>query len=136
MGDAAGQVKPTTGGGIYYGLLSAQIAADTLHEALSSNDFSDMEFAKYEKRWKRKLSKELRTDYFARRLFEKLSDKSIERAFHIIESNGIHESLLKSDAFSFDWHGEMIKRGLKHLGLGGTISLIRPLISARLITNT
>ncbi|GAH60574.1 unnamed protein product, partial [marine sediment metagenome] len=30
VGDAAGQVKPTTGGGIYYGLLCADIAANCL----------------------------------------------------------------------------------------------------------
>jgi len=29
LGDAAGLVKPTTGGGIYYGLLSARLAAET-----------------------------------------------------------------------------------------------------------
>ena len=34
--DAAGQVKPTTGGGIYFGLLCADMAADTLHQALQS----------------------------------------------------------------------------------------------------
>src|SRR5205814_6508463 len=30
VGDAAGLVKPTTGGGIYYSLISGQIAADVL----------------------------------------------------------------------------------------------------------
>jgi digeranylgeranylglycerophospholipid reductase len=34
VGDAAGQVKPTTGGGVYYGLLCAEIAADTMHRAM------------------------------------------------------------------------------------------------------
>jgi flavin-dependent dehydrogenase len=29
VGDAAGQVKPTSGGGIYYGMLCADIAANT-----------------------------------------------------------------------------------------------------------
>jgi len=40
VGDAAGQVKPTTGGGIYYALLAGESAAGTLHSALSRNDFS------------------------------------------------------------------------------------------------
>jgi digeranylgeranylglycerophospholipid reductase len=34
VGDAAGQVKPTTGGGIYFGLLCAEIAARNLKRAL------------------------------------------------------------------------------------------------------
>ncbi|GAI10492.1 unnamed protein product, partial [marine sediment metagenome] len=40
VGDAAGQVKPTTGGGIYYGLLCADIAANNLHRALENDDLS------------------------------------------------------------------------------------------------
>ena len=38
VGDAAGQVKPTTGGGIYYGLLCADIAVDVLDRAIAGND--------------------------------------------------------------------------------------------------
>ena len=38
VGDAAGQVKPMTGGGIYYALLSSEMAAQTLGEALDSDD--------------------------------------------------------------------------------------------------
>jgi len=40
VGDAAGQVKPTTGGGIYYSLLCGEMAADTLHEALDREDLA------------------------------------------------------------------------------------------------
>ena len=38
VGDAAGLVKPTTGGGIYYSLLSATLAADVLSDALARGD--------------------------------------------------------------------------------------------------
>ena len=40
VGDAAGLVKATTGGGIYYSLLSARIAAETLSGALAANDLA------------------------------------------------------------------------------------------------
>ncbi len=43
VGDAAGLVKPTTGGGIYYGLISGRLAASTLDGALRENDLSDIE---------------------------------------------------------------------------------------------
>jgi flavin-dependent dehydrogenase len=33
-------VKATTGGGIYYGLLAAQLAGDTIHTAFAPGDFS------------------------------------------------------------------------------------------------
>ena len=40
VGDAAGLVKPTTGGGIYYGLLSGHIAADVLSDALRDDQLT------------------------------------------------------------------------------------------------
>ena len=59
VGDAAGQVKPTTCGGIYYGLLCADIATNNLHRALKRDDLSAKSLANYERGWKRKLGREL-----------------------------------------------------------------------------
>jgi len=121
IGDAAGHVKPTTGGGIYYGLLGADMAADTVHEALRAGDLSAKRLARYEARWKKMLAKELQIGYLARRLYEGLSDSQIERIFDLISSNSIHEELLQNPDFSFDWHGESVIRVLRHRILGKTI---------------
>jgi len=118
VGDAAGHVKPTTGGGIYYGLLCADMAADTVHEALCADDLSAKRLARYERAWKRMLARELQIGYLARRLYEKLSDSQIERIFDLIHSNNIHEELLQSPDFSFDWHGDSVLRALRHKTLG------------------
>ena len=107
-GDAAGQVKPTSGGGIYYGLLCADIAANTLHQALQRDDLSAKSLAKYEREWRRKLGRELKIGYWARKLFERLSDNQIDRIFNIIKANGIDEALLKAKDLSFDWHSQAI----------------------------
>lgn len=115
VGDAAGQVKPTSGGGIYYGLLCAEIAADTLHRALASNSFSERLFADYQKSWKKRIGRELWLGYRARRLYERLSNNRIDQMFDIIASRGILESLVKSPDISFDWHGDIIVSGLKQL---------------------
>ena len=48
LGDAAGLVKPTTGGGIYYSLLSARIAAEVLGPALTSDALGADTLAAYE----------------------------------------------------------------------------------------
>lgn len=117
VGDAAGQVKPTTGGGIYYGLLSAQIGIDVLHGALSANDLSAKRLIRYDKEWRRRLSRELQVGYWARRFYEKLSDHQVEQLFHLLESNGIQEALLESEDFSFDWHAGIILGALKHQAL-------------------
>lgn len=108
VGNAAGQVKPTNGGGIYYGLLCANIAADTLHQALQRDDLSAKSLAKYEREWRRKLGRELKIGYWARKLFERLSDNQIDRIFNIIKVNGIDEALLKARDLSFDWHSQAI----------------------------
>ena len=48
LGDAAGLVKPTTGGGIYYSLISAGLAAETLDRALSKDELKAENLAIYE----------------------------------------------------------------------------------------
>ena len=116
VGDAAGQVKPTTGGGVYYGLLCAEIAADVLDNALSQNDYSQKLFSNYEKAWKARLGKQLKVGYMARYLYRKLSNYQIEHIFRIIRSKDIHTSLMNSPDMHFDWHGGLMIRGLKYLG--------------------
>jgi flavin-dependent dehydrogenase len=113
VGDAVGQVKPTTGGGIYYGLLCADIAAGTLHQALERNILSARSLAGYERGWRKKLGQELRLCYWARKFYRRLSDRQIDRIFDIIISNEIDKALLDMDDLSFDWHGEILLRVLK-----------------------
>ena len=115
IGDAAGQVKPTTGGGIYYGLLCADFAAETIDQAFTKDDFSKKNLSRYETLWKEKLGRELKIDYFARMFYNRLSDKRIDRIFHVVKDNDIHESLLSSTYKSFDWHGELVMDGLKQI---------------------
>ncbi|HEX79076.1 MAG TPA: NAD(P)/FAD-dependent oxidoreductase [Dehalococcoidia bacterium] len=108
VGDAAGQVKPTTGGGIYFGLLSGEIAAEHLKKALEVDDLSSKRLAGYEREWKQKLGQELKICYWARRIFEGLSDKKINCVCDIITKYGIDEALLQDGELSFDWHGKAI----------------------------
>jgi geranylgeranyl reductase family protein len=119
VGDAAGQVKPITGGGIYYGLLCAEMGAEALHRAFVSRDFSSHGLASYQREWWGKLSRELNVGYWARKFYERLSDSRIEHIFDIIESNGIHNSLLREESLSFDWHAGLIIKALKQHALSG-----------------
>ncbi len=125
VGDAAGQVKPTSGGGIYYGLLCADIAADTLHRALADNDLSANGLSRYEKAWRKKLGRELKTGYWARKLYERLSHRQIDRLFQIIKASGIDEALLKAEDLSFDWHGRTIRQLLKYQMVARSLKIIR-----------
>lgn len=125
VGDAAGHVKPTTGGGIYYGLLGADIAARALHQALQSNDLSAKSLARYEREWQQLLGRELMTGYWARKLFEKLSDGQIDKVFDIIKRNGIDEALLKEKDLSFDWHSKTILKLLGHRVVASAVNVFR-----------
>jgi digeranylgeranylglycerophospholipid reductase len=122
VGSAAGQAKPTNGGGIYYGLLCADIAADNLHRALESDNLSAKSLANYQKEWKKELGREMKLGYWGRRFYELLSDRKIDQIFDIIKNNGIDESLLKADDLNFDWHSRMI---LRLIGYGALSSIVR-----------
>jgi digeranylgeranylglycerophospholipid reductase len=125
VGDAAGQVKPTSGGGIYYGLLGADIAAATLHEALEDDDLSAKRLARYQRGWRKKLGHELRTGYWARKLYERLSYRRLDRLFEMVRSAGIDEALLKAEDLSFDWHSRTIMRLLKYQLVTRTIGRVK-----------
>ncbi len=125
VGSAAGQVKPTTGGGIYYGLLCADMAANNFHRALKSNDLSAKSLANYERDWRRMLGQELKIGYWARKFYERLNDRQIDRIFDIIKSNGIDEALLKADDLSFDWHGKVVLRLIGHRAISKAIGAMK-----------
>jgi len=125
VGNAAGQVKPTTGGGIYYALLGADIAANTLHQALKCDDLSARNLASYQRGWKRKLGQELKVDYWARKFYERLSDRQIDKFFDTIKSNGIDEVLLKAEDLSFDWHSEAVLRLMRHKAISKAIEVMK-----------
>ena len=125
IGDAAGHTKPTSGGGIYYGLIGAEAAAETLSKALSENDLSAARLAGYQKAWRRKLGRELRTGYWARRLYERLNNEQIDLIFKIVKANGIDEAILKADDLSFDWHSRTIMSLLKYQVVAGALKIMR-----------
>jgi digeranylgeranylglycerophospholipid reductase len=125
IGDAAGQVKPTSGGGIYYGLLGADIAARTLHQVLADDDLSAKRLAQYERGWRKRLGRELQIGYWARKLSERLSDRQIDRIFEIVKANGIDQALLKAEDLSFDWHSKTISRLLRYQMVSKAIDVIK-----------
>jgi len=108
VGEAAGQVKPTTGGGIYYGLLCADIAAEVLHQAFLGGDFSAAVLSAYQKKWRARLNRELTIGYWARGLWARLSNNHIDRLFHLASQKGVPELIATGNNFSFDWHSRLL----------------------------
>ncbi len=128
VGDAAGQVKPTTGGGIYYSLLCAELAAETLHKALALEDLSARRLREYETLWKKRLGRELRVGFYARRIYEALGDRQVEYLMNTIARNGIHRDIVQGRLSSFDWHAELILKGMSHRAIRGVIEPLKSLV--------
>ncbi|GAI23463.1 unnamed protein product, partial [marine sediment metagenome] len=112
-------------GGIYYGLLCTDIAANNLHRALKSNDLSAKSLANYDRDWRRKLGQELKIGYWARKFYERLNDRQIDRIFDKIKSNGIDDALLKADDLSLDWHGKVVLRLIGHRAISKAIEAMK-----------
>jgi len=79
VGDAAAQVKPTSGGGIYPGLLCAHYCSSVALEALELNDFSSQVLNKYHKLWSKEIGKELSLGMKFRTIFKNFNDKKLDR---------------------------------------------------------
>jgi len=112
VGDAAGLVKPTTGGGIYYSLVSASLAADVLIEAFGESDLSAQRLAEYEQRWRASLEDELDTQLEFRTLAQRMSDEDIEGLFELARTDGVMPIVRRTA--TFNRHRQLIVALLKH----------------------
>jgi digeranylgeranylglycerophospholipid reductase len=106
IGEAAAHVKTSTGGGIYFGLLSAEMAADVLLRAFRKGDFSVRTLGEFERFWRAAFGLELWTGYLARKLAARLSDNLMERAFD--RAKGIDLLSRLNGNLNFDWHHKAI----------------------------
>jgi geranylgeranyl reductase family protein len=89
VGDAAGLVKPTTGGGIYYSIVSGQIAADVLTRCLERDELNAAALKAYEDAWRLRFHQEFAAQLALRRLSERLSDGEIDALFTLAQTDGI-----------------------------------------------
>ena len=128
-GDSAGLVKPTTGGGIYYALISGELAALTIGEAFDVGRFESPELVRYEKAWKGVFGKELRVGYYARLMFESLNDKQVESLLEEFLSEKMLNEVLNAPDFSFDWHSTIIIKVLRHTNMRKIIRSFGPAVA-------
>ena len=129
VGDAAGQVKPTTGGGIYYSLRASEIAVEALGRALLEDDLSAASLSEYQAKWKKLLAAELEVGYSARRIFEFLTDQQISSLVRQTAANGLHQELINSADSAFDWHSQVINTVMNNPAFGGVLRLVNPLLA-------
>jgi geranylgeranyl reductase family protein len=112
VGDAAGLVKATTGGGIYYSILSGAIAGEVLGSALRRDDLREHALREYETRWRERLDAEMQAQLSLRMLAQRLTDAEIESLFTLAKTNGVMP-IVRTTA-SFNRHRRLIVALLKH----------------------
>lgn len=110
VGDAASQVKQTTGGGIviggYSGILAGRAAARAARTLRAERWRVLME---YDQEWRRKFGSDLRRMGIAHRLFSGLSDETLNRLF-----DSVRDNLPEIQEFAdMDFQGKIISRLLR-----------------------
>jgi geranylgeranyl reductase family protein len=78
VGDAAGQVKPTSGGGIYPGLVAAKIAGGVAASAAQEGDCTALRLKEYDRLWRAALGRELDVGLRANRMLGRMSDTELD----------------------------------------------------------
>jgi digeranylgeranylglycerophospholipid reductase len=94
VGDAAGQVKPLSGGGIYTGMRCAEILAEVADPALRSADVSARRLAEYDRRWRAELGGEFARALHLRRVFTRLSDPDLDAIVAALRGAGLTETIV------------------------------------------
>jgi len=83
VGEAGGQSKPWSFGGIVFGFTCSNIARDVLFRAFEKGDFSEEFLQKYDDLWKKKLGKTISMGLRLRKTFKEMSNEKIDKYFDI-----------------------------------------------------
>jgi flavin-dependent dehydrogenase len=112
VGDAAGLVKATTGGGIYYSLMSGAIAADVLLDGLQRDRLDARTLRTYERRWRAKCASEFAAQLQLRRVAERLDDREIDALFELARTDGVMPIVRRTARFNR--HRDLVRALFKH----------------------
>jgi len=106
VGDVASQVKPTTGGGVIFGLTCGEIAANVVKSALELGDVSAKSLSVYQKRCDDALSFDVSFMLRLRRFLDSLSDNRWSSVLRFCDRFGVGRAL--SGVEEIDYQGRML----------------------------
>jgi digeranylgeranylglycerophospholipid reductase len=112
VGDAAGIVKATTGGGIYYAVLTATLAASVILHAFKRRAFDGTTLVRYDHAWKRRLGPEILAQQRMRELAHQMGDRDIEGFFDLARTDGVMPIVRQTARFN--QHRALILALLRH----------------------
>ena len=124
VGDAAGQSKPTTAGGIYSCGMGGIMAGNAIAKYLETNDNSQL--AQYQESWYSKFGKEFEKQQLARKVLQKIDNKTVDKIFDMITPEILSEISNKDD---FDFHTASI---IKLLGVRKSLLAAQNLVGSEI----
>ncbi|MGB1878606.1 MAG: NAD(P)/FAD-dependent oxidoreductase, partial [Nitrosopumilus sp.] len=124
VGDAAGQAKPTTAGGIFTSGMGGVYAGQAIAAFLKTNEREELD--NYQKKWTERFGKEFEKQLLARKILERMDNQTINKLFETITPDIINEISEKDD---FDFHTSSI---IKLLGIKGSLKTAQTLVSGEL----
>lgn len=119
VGDAGGFTKPTTGGGIFYSLISASLAAETLLEAFDGGALDEEFLGRYEARWQAELGQEFRVAGWLRQFLTRCGDADIDRLVRASASESV-QAVIRRTA-RFNRHRDLILALLREPGIASLL---------------
>ena len=119
VGDAGGFTKPTTGGGIFYSLLTASLAADTLLEGFGAGRLDEEFLERYERRWQEWLGPELRVGDWLRQLVTRCTDAEIDTLVRAFASADVQAAVQRTARFN--WHRAFILALVRQRGVAALL---------------
>lgn len=119
IGDAARQVKPTSGGGIHTALDAAAMAARHAQAALNGPGLSSKVLGSYRSEWRRTMGRELRRQYDLRRMLTRLGPARLGILMDLLERETIRADLESRADVDYPSYG------LRRLALRHPIATIR-----------
>jgi len=93
LGDVASQVKPTTGGGVIFGLRSSIIASQVANQALNNNDLSENSLKLYQNRYMKTFNFDFQVMLRIRTFLNSLSDKKFSEILRFFKKIGLNKAI-------------------------------------------
>lgn len=103
VGDAAGMIKPLTGGGIVFSLTAASHAASLINNVFEKHNFGAV--PEYEKAWKNDFGNEIKKQLMLRMIYRRLNNRMINRLFVSIKP-----MIKKMGKFDYDFLSDIPRR--------------------------
>ncbi|MCW4023566.1 MAG: NAD(P)/FAD-dependent oxidoreductase [Candidatus Bathyarchaeota archaeon] len=120
VGDCASQVKPTTGGGVIFGLTCAKIAAEEAATALKAGDVSQTALAQYQKRCNETLHFDVAVMLRLRKFLNSLSDTKLDEVLRVCKRLGVDGALASVE--EIDFQGQMILQVAKKPAMAAALA--------------